>query len=256
MSQSFAYSTFLPGGQHWSLRVRKGTLIEFIAEQANTNVGLVMFNPENLHERLNLPDSLKCQHTVGLTRGNCLYSDMGRIFASIVEDDLGWHDSISGSLTRPMMVRKGWQPLTFQQALNERTQAGFDSFITEIAKYGLNERDLPAPLNLFSKVAVDEQGGISYVEGHCAKGARVTLRFEMDTLIALHSCPHPLDPAEQYPHRGVSLRFAEAAPVTTDDPCYQLCAENRRGFQNNRLYSLGFGAGDYLSHIPFAEASA
>ncbi|ERJ17756.1 aminomethyltransferase protein [Salinisphaera shabanensis E1L3A] len=234
-----AYSTHLPGGQHWSLRLRRGTTMTLTATEPDTNVGMLMYNPENLLERLNLPDSLKCQHTFKLTRGNCLYSDMGRIFASIVEDDLGWHDAVGGNLHERHLIDKGWQPVSFQSALNDRTQTGHDSFLIELAKYGLGKRDLAANLNLFSKVAADDEGNLSFVTGHCKAGDAVTLRFEMDTLVALHTCPHPLDPAAEYPKRGVDIALAEAAPVAADDVCLTHCDENARGFENNRLYYLG-----------------
>ena len=99
-----AYTTHLPGGQHWSLRLRRGTTMRLTAHEPDTNVGMLMYNPENLLERLNLPDTLKCQHTFKLTRGHCLYSDMGRIFASIIDDDLGWHDSVGGNLHARHMI--------------------------------------------------------------------------------------------------------------------------------------------------------
>ena len=209
------------------------------AHEPDTNVGMLMYNPENLLERLNLPDTLKCQHTFKLTRGHCLYSDMGRIFASIIDDDLGWHDSVGGNLHARHMIDKGWQPVSFQAALNDRTQTGHDSFLIELAKYGLGARDLAANLNLFSKVVADDDGNLSYVAGHCQAGASVTLRFEMDTLVALHTCPHPLDPAAEYPRRGVDIALGEAAPVAADDVCLTHCEENARGFENNRLYYLG-----------------
>ncbi|WP_348767373.1 urea amidolyase associated protein UAAP1 [uncultured Salinisphaera sp.] len=234
-----AYTTHLPGGQHWSLRLRRGTTMTLTASEADTNVGMLMYNPENLLERLNLPDSLKCQHTFKLTRGNCLYSDMGRIFASIVEDDLGWHDAVGGNLHERHLIEKGWQPVSFQSALNDRTQTGHDSFLIELAKYGLGKRDLAANLNLFSKVVADDDGNLSFVPGHCKAGDSVTLRFEMDTLVALHTCPHPLDPAAEYPKRGVDIALAEADPVAADDVCLTHCDENARGFENNRLYYLG-----------------
>ena len=234
-----AYTTHLPGGQHWSLRLRRGTTMTLTASDPDTNVGMLMYNPENLLERLNLPDTLKCQHSFKLTRGNCLYSDMGRIFASIVEDDLGWHDAVGGNLHERHLIEKGWQPVSFQAALNDRTQTGHDSFLIELAKYGLGKRDLAANLNLFSKVEADDEGNLSFVSGHCQAGDSVTLRFEMDTLVALHTCPHPLDPAAEYPKRGVDIALAEAAPVAEDDFCRNHCDENARGFENNRLYYLG-----------------
>jgi len=234
-----AYTTHLPGGQHWSLRLRRGTTLSLTAREADTNVGLLCYNPENLLERLNLPDTLKCQHTFKLTRGNCLYSDMGRVFASIVEDDLGWHDSVGGNLNRAHMITKGWQPVSFQQALNDRTQTGHDSFLVELAKYGLGRRDMAANLNLFSKVESDEAGRLRYVPGHCQPGQRVMLRFDMDTLVLLHTCPHPLDPSACYPHRGVDIALGTAPAPDEEDICWRACPENARGFANNRLYHLG-----------------
>ena len=233
------YTTHLPGGHHWSLRLRRGTTLTLAAGAANANVGLLCYNTENLLERLNLPDTLKCQHTFKLTQGHCLYSDMGRIFASIIHDELGWHDSVGGNLMRHHLVAKGWQPVSYQQAHNDWTRSGHDAFLVELAKYGLGRRDLAANLNLFSRVQSDADGQLRYVPDHCQAGDSVTLRFEMDTLVLLHTCPHPLDPSPDYPRRGVDIRLGVAAPPDEHDVCYRSRPENARGFENNRLYHLG-----------------
>ncbi|WP_110678063.1 urea amidolyase associated protein UAAP1 [Salinicola sp. RZ23] len=233
------YTTHLPGGHHWSLRLRRGTTLTLTAREVDTNVGLLCYNPENLLERLNLPDTLKAQHTFKLTRGHCLYSDMGRIFASIVADDLGWHDSVGGNLMPHHLLAKGWQAVSYQQAHNAWTRSGYDSFLVELAKYGLGRRDMAANLNLFSKVESDAQGRLRYVPGHCQPGASVTLRLEMDTLVILHTCPHPLDPSSDYPHRVVEIALGTAPAPTEEDICYRSRPENARGFANNRLYHLG-----------------
>ncbi|NGO90172.1 MAG: DUF1989 domain-containing protein [Halomonas sp.] len=233
------YATHLPGGHHWSLRLRRGTTLTLSAQQANSNVGLLCYNPENLLERLNLPDTLKCQHTFKLTQGHCLYSDMGRIFASITHDTLGWHDSVGGNLMPHHLLAKGWQPVSYQQAHNDWTRTGHDAFLVELAKYGLGRRDLAANLNLFSRVESDDAGKLRYVDNHCQPGSRVRLRFEMDTLVLLHTCPHPLDPSPHYPRRGVDIALGTAEPPTEEDPCYRSRPENARGFANNRLYHFG-----------------
>lgn len=158
MNRQPDYATHLPGGHHWSLRLRRGTTLTLTAKQADSNVGLLCYNPENLLERLNLPDTLKCQHTFKLTQGHCLYSDMGRIFASMTHDDLGWHDSVGGNLMPQHLLNKGWQPVSYQQAHNHWTRTGFDAFLVELAKYGLGRRDMAANLNLFSRVESDDEG--------------------------------------------------------------------------------------------------
>jgi hypothetical protein len=70
------------------------------------------------------------------------------------------------------------------------------------------------------------------------KGAFVDLRFEMDTLVLLHTCPHPLDTANAYPRRPVQIRLGRAAAVAPDDFCKNSRPENVRGFANTDLYRL------------------
>ena len=237
MSESL-YTTTLPGSAHWSLRVRRGMQLRFTDLEGGANLSVLMYNPEMLLEKYNAPDSLKGQHTFKLTKGNCLYSDMGRVFASIVEDDFGWHDTVCGTLSEKTLKEK-YAVRSYQDCHNEWTLSGEHSFLTELAKYGLTERDMAANLNLFSKVAADDEGNLVFDPSVARAGASVTLRFEMDTLVILHSCPHPLDPAEEYPMKPVQIEMLKAAPVTEDDFCKNFRPENGRAFENNRIYHLG-----------------
>jgi urea carboxylase-associated protein 2 len=234
------YQTLLDGGKHWSFTARRGTGLSLEDVEGGANLAMLFYNPANPLERYNAPDTLKCQHTFRLTRGHCLYSDMGRIFCSIVEDSLGWHDTVGGNADKALVARR-WGLSRYQEARNDWTQNGQDAFLVEAAKYGLGRRDLAANVNWFSKVAVAGDGSLSFVPDHSPPGASVALRFEMDTLVLLHSCPHPMNPAEAYPRRPVRLGFFTAPPVADDDPCLTLRPENRRGFANNRLYHLGGG---------------
>ncbi len=236
----YLYETILAPGGHWSLRLRRGVQMTLTDLEGGANVGMLFYNPENLLERYNAPDTLKCQHTFKLARGNCLYSDMGRIFASITEDSLGWHETVCGN-SRPEQVAERWGARDFQRDRNDWRQNGHDAFLVELAKYGLGRADLAANLNLFSKVTSDADGKLRLVQGHSAAGSRITLRFEMDTLVLLHNCPHPLNRAPEYPARPVQISLSEAAPVEDDDYCRNFRPENQRGFANNALYHLGQG---------------
>jgi uncharacterized protein YcgI (DUF1989 family) len=86
----------VPGGGHASLIVKRGQSLRITDLRGGANVSVMMINATEKSERLNLPDTLKCQHTAKLTAGHCLYSDMGRVLAGIVVDTCGWHDSIGG----------------------------------------------------------------------------------------------------------------------------------------------------------------
>lgn len=231
----FIHEALIEGGKHWSLTVRSGIILRMVDMNGGANVGMLLYNPANILERYNAPDTLKCQHTFKLTKGHCLYSDMGRIFCSITEDSVGWHDTVGGNSTRAL-VRQRWGEKTYQSHRNGWTQNGHDSFLVEGAKYGLSRRDLAANLNWFSKVAVDEAGSMSFDAANSAAGARVDLRFEMDTLVLLHTCPHPMNTSAEYPRAAVRFQLAKAPPVEEGDLCRNSHPENTRGFLNTALY--------------------
>lgn len=238
--QSIDYRAEFASGCHWSLRVRRGTILRMTDIQGGANVGMLFYNPENPLERYNAPDTLKCQHTFKLSRGNCLYSDMGRIFASIVEDSLGWHETVSGNL-HASHVEARWGARDYQKDRNEWKQNGHDAFLVELAKYGLGQADLASNVNWFSRVEVADDGALQLAREHSVAGAQVVLRFEMDTLVLLHTCPHPLEQADRYPEMKVAVELGAAKPVTDEDFCRNFRPENRRGFENNALYHISSG---------------
>jgi uncharacterized protein len=241
MKNSF-YSTRLPGNGHWSLEMRRGSLMKITDIEGGANVGMLFYNPRNLLERYNAPDTLKCQHTFKLQRGNCLYSDMGRIFASIVEDysangQGNWHDTVCGNSNAEQIAQR-WGKRDYQMYRNLWQQNGTDAFLVELAKYGLSRADMAANINWFSKVVTDISGNIHLDTKNQAAGNSISLRFEMDSLVVLHTCPHPLCSAEQYPFKPVLIELGEADAVSDDDYCKNFRPENQRGFQNNALYYL------------------
>jgi urea carboxylase-associated protein 2 len=231
------YEDELPGGKHWSMVLKRGVALKLNDKEGGANVGMLFYNPVNLLERYNAPDTLKCQHTFKLTRGNCLYSDMGRIFCSIVEDSVGWHDTVCGNTTKAI-VSKRWGLKSYQDHRNDWTQNGHDSFLVEGGKYGLGRRDLAANVNWFSKVSVTDGGSLAFDPVNSKAGDHVTLRFEMDTLVLLHTCPHPLNPAADYPRKPIVYQLLKAERVAEDDYCRAYRPENGRGFENNRIYHL------------------
>jgi urea carboxylase-associated protein 2 len=241
MSKNF-YTTTIPGNGHWSFEVRRGTYMKITDLEGGANVGMLFYNPRNLLERYNAPDTLKCQHTFKLQRGNCLYSDMGRIFASITEDysangEGNWHDTVCGN-SNAEQVATQFGKRDYQKDRNSWLQNGSDAFLVELAKYGLGRADMASNINWFSKVIADDSGNIKLDTKNQTTGNSVTLRFEMDTLVLLHTCPHPLSQAEAYPFKPVQIELGEAEPVSDDDYCKNFRPENQRGFQNNALYYL------------------
>jgi urea carboxylase-associated protein 2 len=235
--EKIRFREIVPGGGNWSHVLKRGTTLRLVDVQGGANVSALFFNFELPVERLNLPDTLKAQHTARLAAGHCLYSDMGRILVSIPKESLGWHDTLAGHST-PATVEKSFGKKTFQEARNHFHRNARDNFLVELNKYGLGQRDLVMNVNFFSKVTVDEAGGLHFHPGHSVAGSFVDLRAEMNTLVILNTCPHPLAPAGEYDPKPVHLTVWTSPPPAADDICRTSRPENARGFTVTERYFL------------------
>ncbi|CEG31584.1 urea amidolyase associated protein UAAP1 [Peribacillus simplex] len=225
-----------PGGK-WSSRIKRGKQITFTAMENGANVSLLLYNADDTAERYNMPDTLKAQYTAYLTKGNVLLSDNGRVLASITEDSIGWHDTISGYCTRQQIDQK-YGETTYQELRNDWYQNGEGNLIVELFRNGLTTSDLSPVVNLFSKVSCDDEGNTQFVQGHTKKGDKVTLRTEMDVLLVLSNTPNPLDTNKTYTTAPIEITITDAEPVKEDDVCLNHRPENRRAFENTWEYLL------------------
>jgi urea carboxylase-associated protein 2 len=224
----------VPGGGHFSYRLRRGTTLRFIDLEGGANVALMMYRADERLERLSLADTLKAQHTSHLTTGNALYSDMGRVLASVGADTVGWHDPLCG-VSDAAQVRARYGEARYQEKRNQMHRNGKDSMLIELSKWGLGLRDLVPSVNLFSKVVVNGAGALQFVPANSTAGDYVELRFEMDTLLALSSAPHPFDPSAVYAPRRVAIVAWHSGTAGPDDACRHSSPENQRGFANTEL---------------------
>lgn len=231
------FEEVVPAGANWSHVLKRGTTLRITDTEGGTNVSTLMYNFELLSERLNLPDTLKCQHTARLTKGHCLYTDMGRILVSITEDTCGWHDPLAGASNARIVTGK-YGELNYQTARNDWHRDAHSGFLRELGKYGLGERDLAMNVNFFQKVAADEEGRLIYHPGNSQAGAFVDLRSEMNTLVVLNTAIHPLDTASTYSPKPVQLTVWTSPPPGPDDFCRNSCPENQRGFILTERYFL------------------
>lgn len=223
----------------WSGVISRGKTLRLTDLEGGANVGMLLYNADQTTERYNMPDTLKGQHIFHLRAPFCLHSDMGRILASIVADSAGWHDTVCGCSDTKLVTQK-YGKKNYQTARNAFHRDARDSFLIELAKWGLGKRDLVPNLNLFSKVIADDSGKLTFVSSHSKAGDSIDLRFEMNTLIVLNTCQHPLDPDPAYHPRPVKLEVFATPLPTKDDPCRNSRPENSRGFINTENYYLLF----------------
>jgi uncharacterized protein len=227
----------IPGGNHWSGLIRRGTALRVSDLAGGANLSALFYNAEDKLERYNLSDTLKAQHTAFLTTGNVIYSDMGRVLASIVADSLGWHDTICG-VTDANMIAAQYGTSSYQTHRNDMFRNGKEGLLVELAKYGLGKRDLTASVNFFSKVVPDDAGNLSFIANHSKAGSTVDIRFDMNVLVVFSTAPHPLDNKTVYAPVAVKLSAYQAGNASPEDVCRNSCPQNGRGFVNTERYYL------------------
>lgn len=234
--ESALWEEQLVTGAHWSGIVRRGNSLRLTDVQGGANVAALFYNADEKLERYNMADTLKAQHTAYLTAGVVCYSDMGRVLCSITADTCGWHDTLGG-VSNAALVERKYGIARYQEHRNDYYKNGYDSLLNELGKYGLGKRDVVSNINFFSKVTVDATGKLIFCSGHSKAGSSADLRFEMNTLVVLSTCQHPLDPAPHYQPRPINIKLWHSGAVPTDDACRNRCPENQRGFINTeRLY--------------------
>jgi hypothetical protein len=228
----------LRGGQAWSRRLAPGQVLRIVDPTGSACVSALFYNSRDPLERYNMADTLKAQYTAFLTTGRVLYSDMGRVLMSFIDDTCGWHDTISGCGDESTAEAR-FGPGGYQELRNDWHRNARDNFMVELSKVGLGKRDIVANVNFFTRVSVDDAGQMRWVPNNSHADARVDLRCEMDTFVVLSNTPHPLAPARDYapPPVEISVRWAAPAERPGDhDRCRLSRPENARGFSLTAAY--------------------
>ena len=133
---------------------------------------------------------------------------MGRVLLSLVEDTSGAHDLLVGGST----------PASTLAAFGATTRNTQDNFLAAAAKIGLGLRDIPPCVTFFAPVSLDDAGRFLWNPGRKRPGDFVDLRAEMNLVVVLSNCAHPLDPARPAATGPITLIKHRAAPPASGRP--------------------------------------
>lgn len=213
----------LPGGWYWAGKIMRGEALRVLNASGTPGVSLFFWSAEDTSERYNSADTIKVQWTAELRKGRVLFSDMGRPLFSLVEDTSGSHDTVVGGST----------PLSNERKYGDADlRSTTENMLLAASKFGLGARDIAPVLTLFAPVFHGEDGRMAFKPGVVQPGDFVDLRADMDLLVAVSNCPHPLSPDEVFDPGEVELIVHALAPAAPDDLCRTLSAEAARGFDN------------------------
>jgi urea carboxylase-associated protein 1 len=190
-----------PGGD-WSAIVERGQILCLVDLEGTQAVDFLCYNAADPSERYNAADTMKINGSLFIAKGTKLYSDMGNVLLSVIDDTCGRHDTIGGCCSRESnRVRYG-----VQQSPNCR-----DNFLRALARHGLGKKDIVANINFFMYVPIASDGKMAIVDGLSKPGDHVDLQAEMDVLAVLSNCPQINNPANGYDPTPIEVTIYDRA---------------------------------------------
>lgn len=212
----------VPGGWYHAVRLMRGEALRIANTTGTSCVSMMAWSVADNSERLHLVDTMKIQWSIVICKGRVLYTDMGRVALSVIEDSSGAHDALLGPTTQSSM----------QAALGAGTwRNSRDNFLAATAKLGMSRRDHHPCINFFAPVSVDPGGRFIWQAGQRTAGDFVDLRAEMDLWIIVSNAGHPLDPALTATPGPVDLMRFSVQPPAAKDICRIGSAEAARAFE-------------------------
>lgn len=213
----------VPGGAYWSGVIKRGNTVRITDLEGSRGVSMLCYNADNAIERFNAADTAKIQFNAFLKQGTVLYTDMGRILFSIIQDTSGCHDLLAGCSNANSNAKKygegDWK--------NSR-----DNFLKALTRWGLGKKDIMPNLNLFTRIAVKPDGTMEFREGCEKPGSFIDLRAEMNVLTIISNCPHILHPSSIYDPKPIQIQIVNSPAPAPEDLCRTANPEAVRGFIN------------------------
>jgi urea carboxylase-associated protein 1 len=148
-------------------------------------VDFMCYDAQDFENRYNAANTIKFNQSIFIGTGFKLYSDRADVLMTVSGDTVGYHDTIGGCCsTEANYLRYGV----------EGTPSCRNNFLAALAEHGLGSRDLPANLNFFMYVPVNEDGSTEILEGKSEPGDYVDLVAERDVLAVISNCPQIYNP--------------------------------------------------------------
>jgi urea carboxylase-associated protein 1 len=182
----------------WSRVLQAGQLLTIVDLEGNQAVDFLAYVADDTGERYDAQATVAAQRSIFLRTGSVLRTNEGRPMLSVVESTCAHHDTIGGACSPESNTLRYGQHTRHEHAC-------VDNFLAALAPWGMGKRDLVSNANWFMNVPVEQDGTLGIVDGISAPGLLVTLRAELDTLVAISNCPQINNPCNGFDPTPVRL---------------------------------------------------
>jgi uncharacterized protein YcgI (DUF1989 family) len=187
----------IPARKGKAVRVRKGQRVRVINSRGQQVVDTWAFNADDPREFMSMEHSRVAIGRIIPGIGDALVTNKRRPILTVVEDTSGGiHDTLFAACDR-------WRYETL--GCKEYHDNCTDNLAAGLAALDLAPPETPAPLNLFMNIPVIDGNRVEMRPPVSTPGSYVSLRAEMDCIVAFSACPQDL-----LPINGLEMRPTEA----------------------------------------------
>lgn len=182
----------------WSKVVRAGDILTIVDLHGNQAVDTLFYGANDHGIRYSAPATIAAQGNIFLTTGTVLRDSDGAPMLTIVDDEVGNHDTLGGACSQESNTLRYGHHTKHQHACVE-------NFVGGGARWGLTKADIVSNINFFMNVPVDPDGSLGIVDGLSAPGKKLSLRAEIDTLVLISNCPQINNPCNGFDPTAVRM---------------------------------------------------
>lgn len=176
----------IPARRGKASRLKMGQAIRVINTHGQQVVDTWAFNAENITEFMSMEHCRTALASIMARVGDSMVTNQRRPILTMVEDTSdGLHDTLLAACDRYRYERLGCT------GYHDNCT---DNLAAALAELSLVPPETPSPWNLFMNIPVGPDNTVSFEPPACRPGDYVTIRAEMDCVIAFSACPQDVVP--------------------------------------------------------------
>lgn len=160
--------------------LKKGQRLKVVDPQGEQVSDMVLFNADDVREKISSGKTLDFEETILITKGNFLWSNRSRKMMEILEDTNGRNDFLlapcSPETFEIMYDHKGYHPSCFQNLSDN------------LVKFEISPDDIPTAFNIFMNVQFQQNGKLSVEPPLSRAGDHILFEAQMDLIVGLTAC--------------------------------------------------------------------
>lgn len=190
----------IPPATAKSFKAMSGQVLRIIDINGKQVGDFISFNLHDLSEKFSSGRTRTNNSRLRVTKGDRLFSNNCNVMYEIIDDTCGVHD-----LLYPPCCT--W---VFEHRYKVEPKTGcLEHLAASLEEYGIQEKDIPDPLNVFMRTDIIDSDQLKIIEPTSKAGDYIDLRAEMDCIAALSSCAVDCGPVNAFELKPLLVELYE-----------------------------------------------